>query len=76
MRYVIARYKAEQREMAYRIFVTDCLRITTENTADLSKEGSYISKRYYDIINPAPVDDRTGDEIVLDIISRAGLEVK
>ena len=76
MRYVIARYKAEQREMAYRIFVTDCLRITTENTAALSKEGSYVSKRYYDIINPPPVDDRTGDEIVLDIISRAGLEVK
>ena len=57
MRYAIARYKAEQREMAYRIFVTDCLRITTENTAALKKDGAYIGKRYYDIINPPPADD-------------------
>ena len=62
--------------MAYRIFVTDCLRITTENTAALKKDGAYIGKRYYEIINPPPVDNRTGDEIVADLISRAGLEVK
>ena len=32
--------------------------------------------RYYDIIHPSKVDNRTGDEIVEDIIKRAGLVVK
>lgn len=33
---------------------------------------------YYKLIDDEPeqVDDRTGDEIALDIIKRAGLEVK
>ena len=35
-----------------------------------------MKSRYYDIIHPAKVDNRTGDEIVEDIIKRAGLAVK
>ena len=35
-----------------------------------------MESRYYDIIHPAKVDTRTGDEIVEDVIKRAGLVVK
>ena len=55
--------------------MTDALRITVENTAKFAG-GSYIKARYIDIIEPKKVDTRTGDEIVEDIIQRAGLVVK
>ena len=32
-------------------------------------------KRLYDILHPAPVDNRTPDQIVADITARAGLKV-
>ena len=74
MRYAIARYQSQQRDLAYRIYVTDCLRMATENTAKMS-QGSYKAARFYDIINPKPVDNRSGNEIAADIIKRAGIEV-
>ena len=55
--------------------MTDALKITVENTAKFAG-GSYIKARYIDIIEPKKVDTRTGDEIVEDIIQRAGLVVK
>ena len=74
MRYAIARYQSKQRDFAYRIYVTDCLRIISENTAKMGG-GSYITVKLADIINPKLVDDRTGEEIAADIINRAGIEV-
>ena len=74
MRYAIARYQSQQRDLAYRIYVTDCLRIISENTAKICG-GSYITANFADIINPKPVDNRTGDEIAADIIKLAGIEV-
>ena len=74
MRYAIARYQSQRRDLAYRIYVTDCLRIISENTAKISK-GSYITAKFADIINPKPVDNRTGEEIAAGIIKRAGIEV-
>ena len=73
--YCIARYKREQEEKAYRVYVTDALRLTVENTAKFAG-GNYIKARYIDIIEPKKVDTRTGDVIVADIIKRAGLVVK
>ena len=55
--------------------MTDALQITVENTAKFAG-GSYIKARYIDIIEPKKVDTRTGDEIVEDIIQRAGLVVR
>ena len=46
-----------------------------ENTAKFAG-GNYINARYIDVIEPKKVDTRTGDEIVEDIIKRAGLVVK
>ena len=74
MRYAMARYQSQQRDLAYRIYVTDCLRIISENTAKICG-GSYITEKFADIINPKPVDNRTGDEIAADIIKLAGIEV-
>ena len=51
--------------------MTDCLKLIAENIGNIS-----LKSRYYDIIHPKKVDTRTGDEIVEDIIKRAGLVVK
>lgn len=74
MRYATARFNQHQRDLVYRIYVTDCLRMVTENTAKMS-QGAYTIARFYDIINPKPVDNRTWDEIAADIIKQAGIEV-
>lgn len=74
MRYATARFNQHQRDLAYRIYVTDCLRMATENTAKMS-QGSYTAARFYDIINPKPVDNRNVEEIAADIIKRSGIEV-
>ena len=74
MRYAMARYQSQQRDLAYRIYITDCLRIISENTAKMGG-GSYITAKFPDIINPKPVDNRTGEEIAADIIKMAGIEV-
>ena len=74
MRYAMARYQSQQRDLAYRIYVSDCLRIISENTAKMGG-GSYITAKLSDIINPKPADNRTGEEIAADIIKRAGIEV-
>ena len=74
MRYAMARYQSQQRDLAYRIYIGDCLRIIGENTAKMGS-GSYITAKFPDIINPKPADNRTGEEIAADIIKRAGIEV-
>ena len=51
--------------------MTDCIKLIEENTINIS-----LKLRYYDIIQPKKADTRTGDEIVADIIKRAGLVVK
>ena len=61
----------QAKDTAYRVYVTDCLKLIAENTGNIS-----LKSRYYDIINPKKADNRTGDEIVADIIKRAGLVVK
>lgn len=65
--------KANQqaKDTAYRVYVTDCLKLIAENSGNIS-----LKLRYYDIINPKKEETRTGDEIVADIIKRAGLVVK
>lgn len=74
MRYAMARYQSQKRDLAYRIYIGDCLRIIGENTAKMGS-GSYIIDKLSDIINPRPDDNRTGEEIAADIIKRAGIEV-
>lgn len=65
LRYVIARLDEENREMAYRIYVTQSLQNVPQN--------KYITKSYYDMIYPKPEDNRSAEEIADDIIEKAGL---
>ena len=66
LRYAAARFKDKQYEAAYRIFVTDCLRYTTENTARFAGDGGrYITARFADIIGETAVEEtRTEGEII------------
>ena len=58
----------------HREYMAKCARICTENTAKLSC-GSYIGLEYSEIIHPKPKDNRTAEEIVMDVIAKAGIEV-
>lgn len=63
MRYVKARKEQKTLEEAYRIYVTDCLKLTSENTARYAG-GSNVSVRYYDLIKKPVVETRTSEEII------------
>lgn len=56
------------------MYVTDALRIVTENTAKFAS-GGYLKHRYIDLIDPQPQDSRSGDEIAQEVIKTAGLVV-
>ena len=71
MRYATARFNQHQRDLAYRIYVTDCLRITTENTAktvhaltDGKAEVHVKGIRFADVLDNKPDDNRTADDII------------
>ena len=65
-------FERESKEQSYRVYVTNALKMVAENTAKYSS-GSYPMQTWAEIIKPKPVDTRTGNEIVADIISKAGL---
>lgn len=61
---------SERRTMEnYRVYITDCL------YALCAWSGNPIQHRYYDILHPRPIDNRTGGEIAKDMLERFGLEV-
>lgn len=64
------RTKREQRETAYRIYVTDTLQIIAKSL------GEYPTKRYAEIYADKPTKDKTGEEIVQEVIRKAGLKIK
>ena len=66
MRYAISKYKKEQEEMAYRIYMTDSLYYRAQN--------QYMNVRYYDLLN-RKIDNRSGDEIATDVIHKIGLRL-
>ena len=71
MRYVVARWNQNRKDTAYRIYLTDCLKIIGESAAAVSKmsggEGRYITTRFLDIIHSKPEETRTGAEIIADL---------
>lgn len=54
---------------AYRVYVTDCLRIIGENTARHGG-GGYMKIRYAEIISDKPQETRTSTEIIDGVKSR------
>jgi len=57
--------------------MTDSIRLLTENAAKITG-GSLIKQRYIDIIDgkKSAKIEQSGEEIVVDIAKRAGLEIK
>lgn len=72
--YVISALMEDLEERRYRAYVTDALMLIAENTARSVNDGKYFTQRWIEKL--LPVDNRTGDEIVLDTIRNAGLTVK
>lgn len=68
MQYARAKWKECQNTLAYRIYVTESLRLSVEN--------KYLISTYLEMIYPKPKDERTGNEIASDIITRLGLKME
>ena len=68
--YCISRYKHKQEEKIYRAYIADALMLICNNFANRFG-GNTIETRYIDLGKPA--DTRTGDDIAVDVIQRAGL---
>lgn len=68
--YCISRYKHKQEEKIYRAYIADALMHICNNIAN-GIGGITIGTRYIDLGKPA--DTRTGDDIAVDVIQRAGL---
>lgn len=66
--------KQASKEEAYRWYMAECLLMATENTAKFVG-GRYMTLSFDELLHPKPVDNRTGDEIVADIIRGAGLTI-
>ena len=55
--------KQQAKDDAYKAYITEALRIISENTARYTG-GGYIKVKYTDIINPRPEEKRTRTEII------------
>ena len=53
--------------MTYRYYITDHMYYASRNQV--------LNERFFDLVNSGPPDTRSGDEIAIDIITRAGLVV-
>ena len=66
MRYVEARFDEYNRDEAYRIYISKSLQLIPQD--------KYLTKNYSDILKPEKKDDRSGEDIVSDIMLKAGLK--
>lgn len=72
--HVLASLRQEAKERRYRAYVTDSLRVITENTARSAVGGTYITKRWIEVeTHGFQEDERSGDEVAADVIRRIGL---
>ena len=60
----------QSEELAFRIYVTNCAKILTENTAKSATGGSYLTKSFLDIINPPPPETRTPEQVKQQILGK------
>lgn len=64
----MAKYVEYRQAQAYRIYITDSLFYMGENKR--------LTKRYAEALKPQKIDNRSGDEIALDVIKRLNLKVE
>lgn len=65
----VATINAKNKDEAYKSYIADCLKGIAHSV------GCKITRRYYDIVHPAPVDKRSVEEQVNDIAAKAGIKV-
>lgn len=65
MRYVLARIEQDTREETYRIYVTRSLQ--------LAPRGESLVSNYTELISQEPKETKTGDEILIEVMTKAGL---
>ena len=70
MKYMVARFLQDYEDLSYRIYTTDMLRTMATGMKYQSVQ------RYAELIDHAPKDQRSGEEIAADVIQRCGLKVK
>lgn len=68
-RHVRQTYKQEQESEAYRLYVAETLRCISESTAKFAG-GQYMTAKWDDIINPKPVETRTEEQIIEQVMTR------
>ena len=66
--------KVNHENDVFMVYITECARMISENASKFVG-GSYMLAKFNDVIHPQPVDNRTGEEIVADVIDKIGLEV-
>ena len=67
---MVARFLQEADQLAYQVYTTDMLRVLAMGAKIQS------AKRYAELINHAPKDNRNGEEIAADVVAKCGLKVK
>ena len=72
--HVVAEHNIRMKEEMFRVYVSDIAKAIAEKSAF---DSMHVHKRYYDLINAEEEQDgKTGDEIALEVIERAGLKVR
>lgn len=61
--FCIALFKKEQQEKTVKIYIAECLRCITENTAK-NVQGSYITLKLDEILNPKPKKEQSADSVI------------
>lgn len=75
IKYVVAKINAENIEETYRVYVTECLRTITANTAKFGG-GSIIKKHYYDFISREDKKvNKNVDDIISKVTAKGGLKL-
>lgn len=69
LRYCLARHEREDEERSWRVYMSDQAALTPQN--------KFIKKPWREIVGSArkPVDRRSAEEIVADVVKAGGLEV-
>ena len=74
MRYVRAKNSEHKRGMAYRFYISDTLQMIAKNGAKQTG-GEYFDKKYSDIVAPEKATTKNANDLVVEVINRAGIKV-
>lgn len=69
--HVFLMYRKDAEERLFKVYITDSLKILTENTAQQCG-GKAINRRYADFVEKQPQETRSADEIISKIKSKLG----